>query len=47
MTPILGFVELGLIVLAWSLFWNFTIKGWCARHADHPAAQGLAAVYTA
>lgn len=47
MNSMLGFVELGLIILAWSLVWNFILKGWAGNHASHPAAQGLAAVYTA
>lgn len=47
MTPILGFLELGLIILAWSIFWNFVIKGWTGIHPNTPAAQGLAAVFHA
>jgi hypothetical protein len=42
MSPILGFVELGLIILGWMIVWTFVIKGWAARHANHPAAQGIA-----
>lgn len=47
MNPVMGFIELGVIVLAWSLVWNFLIKGWTANHPNMPAAQGLAAVYHA
>lgn len=41
---LLGFFELGLIVLMWSIFWNWLIKGITARYADSPWAQGLAAL---
>lgn len=44
MQPILGFLELGLIVLAWTMIWQFIIKAWAGNHKDLPAAQGLAAV---
>jgi hypothetical protein len=44
MGPMLGFLELGLIVLAWTLIWQFTIKAWTGNHPDLPAAQGLAAI---
>jgi len=41
---VLGFVELGALVLAWWIFWSFTIKGWTGAHPNLPAAQGLAAI---
>lgn len=44
---VIGFLELGAIVLAWTILWNFVIKSFCAEHADIPAVQGLAAVYHA
>ena len=44
---VLGFLELGAIILAWMIFWNFVIKGFTAQHPDSPAIQGLAAVYHA
>lgn len=44
---ILGFFELGGIVLAWMIFWNFVLKGWMAQHAEMPAVQGLAAIFHA
>lgn len=44
---VLGFFELGAIILAWTIIWNFLIKGFTARHADSPAMQGLAAIYHA
>lgn len=40
---VLGFLELGAIILAWVIVWNFLIKGVTALHADSPAMQGLAA----
>lgn len=44
---VLGFFELGAIILAWTIIWNFLIKGVTAHHADSPWAQGLAAIYHA
>lgn len=44
MQPVLGFIELGVIVLAWSLVWQFIIKGWTGNHPGTAAAQGLAAL---
>jgi hypothetical protein len=44
---LIGFFELGAIVLAWMLIWNFMIKGVTAHHADQPWAQGLAAAFHA
>jgi hypothetical protein len=44
---VLGFFELGAIILAWTIVWNFLIKGITARYADQPWAQGLAANYHA
>lgn len=44
---IMGFFELGAIILAWTILWNFLIKGFCAQHAGSPAADGLVAVYSA
>lgn len=46
-SAVIGFVELGGIILAWSIFWNFVIRAFTANHADSPAVQGLAAVYHA
>jgi hypothetical protein len=43
----LGFIELGAIVLAWTIVWNFAIKAFAALHPDNPAATGLVAVYSA
>lgn len=43
----LGFIELGGIILAWMIFWNFLVRGFTAQHADSPAIQGLAAAYHA
>lgn len=44
---VLGFFELGAIILAWVIVWSFLVKGITARHADAPWAQGLAAVFHA
>lgn len=44
MSSVLGFLELGLIILAWSMFWQFVFKGWAGAHPELPAAQGLAAL---
>lgn len=40
---LLGFVELGGIILAWLIFWNFLIRAFTAHHSNSPAMQGLAA----
>lgn len=45
MNFIMGFLELGVMILAWTLIWNFLIKGFTGIYAESPAAQGLAAVY--
>lgn len=45
MDSILGFFELGAIILMWTIFWNWLIRGVTARYQDSAAAQGLAAVY--
>jgi hypothetical protein len=44
---VLGFFELGLIILMWNIFWTFLLKGITARYADSAWAQGLAAVFHA
>lgn len=44
---VLGFFELGAIILAWSILWSFLIRGWSANHSNSVAAQGLATVYHA
>lgn len=44
---VLGFLELGGIILAWMIFWNFLIRGFTAQHANNPALQGLAAAFHA
>ena len=46
-SSVLGFFELGAIILAWTIVWNFLVKGFAAQHPDSPAVQGLAAVYVA
>ncbi len=43
----IGFIELGGLVLAWVIFWNYILRGFCAAHTGSPAIQGLAAVYHA
>lgn len=44
---VLGFFELGALILAWTILWNFLLKGVTAHHSDQPWAQGLAAIYHA
>jgi hypothetical protein len=44
---LVGFVELGGIVLAWIIFWNFLIRGFTANHSNSTWAQGLAAAFHA
>lgn len=44
---VLGMIELGGIVLAWTIIWNFLIKGVTGRHGNSAWAQGLAADYHA
>lgn len=41
----IAFIELGGIVLAWTIFWNYLLGAFLGNHAGSPAAQGLAAVY--
>jgi hypothetical protein len=47
LSSVVGFIELGAIILAWVIVWNFLIKGVTARHANSAWAQGLAANYHA
>jgi hypothetical protein len=47
MTGLIGFVELGAIILAWLIVWQFIIKGFTAQHAGNAASDGLAAVVIA
>lgn len=44
MSGVIGFLELGAIILAWMIFWNFVIKGFTGLHGGAPAADGLAAI---
>jgi hypothetical protein len=46
-TSLLGFFELGAIILAWTIFWNWFLTALLSRYKDHPAVQGLAAIYLA
>jgi len=41
---LIGFIELGGIVLAWMIFWNYLTKGFAANHSNATWAQGLAAI---
>jgi len=41
---LLGFIELGGIVLAWLIFWNFLIGAFAGHHSNWPSMQGLAAI---
>lgn len=40
----LGFIELGGIVLAWWIFWEYLLTAFMAHHSNWPAMQGLAAI---
>lgn len=42
----IGFIELGGIILAWMVFWMYLIRAFTAAHSNNVAAQGLAAVVT-
>lgn len=44
---LVGFIELGGIVLAWVMFWNYLIRAFTASHSNAPWAQGLAALWHA
>lgn len=44
---VISFVELGAIILAWLIVWNFTIKGFTGLHRGNAAADGLAAIVIA
>lgn len=44
LTSIIGFVELGGIILAWMILWNYLIRGVTAHHSESPVMQGLASV---
>lgn len=43
MDSLLGFFELGAIILMWTILWNFLIRGITARYQNSAWAQGLAA----
>ncbi len=47
MTGVMGFVELGIVILAWTIILNFLLKGITARYSNSPWAQGLAAIFHA
>ena len=47
MNNVIGFIELGGIVLAWNIFWNFLIKQFTAHYSNSNAMSGLAAVAVA
>ncbi len=47
MNTVMGFVELGFVILAWTIILNFLLKGITARYANSPWAQGLAAIFHA
>jgi hypothetical protein len=44
MASVIGFLELGAIILAWMISWNFVIKAFTGLHSGSPAADGLAAI---
>lgn len=41
---VMGFFELGAIILAWMILWQYLIRSWTANHANSTAAQGLATI---
>lgn len=41
----ISFVELGGIVLAWVIVWNYLIGAFTSHHSNSPASQGIAAVW--
>lgn len=41
----ISFIELGGVVLAWVMFWNYLIGAFTTHHANSPAAQGFAALW--
>lgn len=47
MNAVMGFAELGIVILAWTIILNLLLKGITARYADSPWAQGLAAIFHA
>ena len=47
MQGVISFIELGALILAWVIVWNFVIKGFTGLHRDNAAASGLAAVFIA
>lgn len=47
MGVVTGFVELGIVILAWTIILNFLMKGITARYSNSPWAQGLAAIFHA
>lgn len=42
---VISFVELGGIIVAWMIFWNYVIGAFTGLHADSPAAQGFNAIW--
>lgn len=41
---VMGFFELGAIILAWNILWSYLIRSWTANHSNNVAAEGLASV---
>ena len=36
----IGFIELGGLVLAWVIFWNYILRGFCAAHTGSHCYSG-------
>jgi hypothetical protein len=41
---VLGFLELGAIILAWIIVWNFVLRAFTAEHSGSPIVDGLSAI---
>lgn len=44
MAGVIGFLELGAMILAWIIIWNFVTRAFTALHSGSPMADGLAAI---
>lgn len=42
---VISFIELGGIIIAWMIFWNYLIGSFTGTHSNSPAAQGFVALW--
>lgn len=42
---LIGFIELGGIILAWMIVWNILIGAFAAHHSNWTSMQGLQAAF--